>query len=65
MRFCTPTGTGTSHTTAAIDRGQPAHVGHGREVDELSLLVGAMARQAADLVEAAGVDDRIDAFPDR
>ena len=53
------------HDPAAVDLGQPAHVGHGRKPGEAPLLVRALARQAADLVEAAGVGERIDALPDR
>ena len=53
------------HHLASVHGGQAADVGQRLEVDEPALLVGAVAGQTADLVEAARVRDRLDPLADR
>ena len=49
---------------ATVDLGQAADVGQRLEVLELSVFVRAVAGETADLVEAPGIDQRVDPFAD-
>ena len=53
-----------NHDRAAVDLGQSADVGQRREVPELAVFVCPVTGQPADLVEAARVDERVDAVAD-
>ena len=51
---------------ASVDAGRSGHVGRGRDAFEpVVLVVFARARQGADLAEAAGVREPLDAFAHR